>query len=195
MTGFHAVRFPDAVARGATGGPEYSTDVVSVASGYEQRNQNWDLARGRWDISTGIRTREQMAEVIAFFRARKGRAYGFRFKDWSDFQADGQALAPTGSPLLWQLVKRYASGDSEEARVITKPVAGTVVVRIDGNIVSPAIDHLTGRVTFDTEPAAQPYADFEFDVPVRFDSDQLAVTMRHFDSAIVPSIPLIEIRG
>lgn len=195
MTGFHDVRFPDAVARGATGGPEYSTDVVSVASGYEQRNQNWDLARGRWDISTGIRTREQMAEVIAFFRARKGRAYGFRFKDWSDFQADAEPLAPTASPLVWQLVKRYASGASEEARVITKPVPGTVVVRIDGNIVSPAIDHLTGRVTFDTEPTAQPYADFEFDVPVRFDSDHLAVTMRHFDSAIVPSIPLIEIRG
>lgn len=195
MTGFHDVRFPDAVARGATGGPEYSTDVVSVASGYEQRNQNWDLARGRWDISTGIRTREQMAEVVAFFRARKGRAYGFRFKDWSDFQADGQALAPTGSPLILQLVKRYASGGSEEARVITKPVPGTVVVRIDGNVVSPAIDDLTGRVTFDIEPAAQPYADFEFDVPVRFDSDHLAVTLRHFDSAIVPSIPLIEIRG
>jgi uncharacterized protein (TIGR02217 family) len=136
-----------------------------------------------------------MAEVIAFFRARKGRAHGFRFKDWSDFQAEAQALAPTASPLVWQLVKRYASGGNEEARVITKPVAGTVVVRIDGNIVSPAIDHLTGRVTFDTEPAAQPYADFEFDVPVRFDSDHLAVTMRHFDSAIVPSIPLIEIRG
>lgn len=195
MTGFHDVRFPDAVARGATGGPEYSTDVVSVASGYEQRNQNWDLARGRWDISTGIRTREQMAEVIAFFRARKGRAYGFRFKDWSDFQAEGEALAPTASPLVWQLVKRYASGGSEEARIVTKPVPGTVVVRVDGNVASPAIDHLTGRVTFDTEPAAQPYADFEFDVPVRFDSDHLAVTLRHFDSAIVPSIPLIETRG
>jgi uncharacterized protein (TIGR02217 family) len=195
VTGFHDVRFPDAVARGATGGPEYSTDVVSVASGHEQRNQNWDLARGRWDISTGIRTREQMAEVIGFFRARKGRAYGFRFKDWSDFQGDAEALAPTASPLVWQLVKRYASGGSEEARIVTKPVPGTVVVRIDGNIVSPAIDHLTGRATFDAEPAEQPYADFEFDVPVRFDSDHLAVTMRHFDSAIVPSIPLIEIRG
>jgi uncharacterized protein (TIGR02217 family) len=195
VTGFHDVRFPDAVARGATGGPEYSTDIVSVASGYEQRNQNWQLARGRWDISTGIRTREQMAEVIAFFRARKGRALGFRFKDWSDFQAEAEALAPTGSALVWQLVKRYASGGNEEARVITKPVQGTVVVRVDGNVTSPTIDHLIGRVTFASEPVAQPYADFEFDVPVRFDSDHLAVTMRHFDSAIVPSIPLIEIRG
>jgi uncharacterized protein (TIGR02217 family) len=70
---FHDVSFPDAIARGATGGPEYSTDVVTVASGFEQRNQNWSAARARYDIGTGIRTREQMAEVIAFFRARKGR--------------------------------------------------------------------------------------------------------------------------
>ena len=195
MTGFHDVRFPDAVARGVTGGPEYSTDIVSVASGYEQRNQNWQLARGRWDISTGIRTREQMAEVIAFFRARRGRAFGFRFMDWSDFKAEAEALAPTGSALVWQLVKRYASGGNEEARLITKPVQGTVVVRVNGNVVSPTVNHLTGQVTFASEPVAQPYADFEFDVPVRFDSDHLAVTMRHFDSAIVPSIPLIEIRG
>ncbi len=73
--GFHDVRFPDAIARGATGGPEYSTDIISVASGFEQRNINWQASRARYDIGTGIRTREQMAEVIAFFRARKGRAY------------------------------------------------------------------------------------------------------------------------
>lgn len=93
MTGFHDVRFPDAVARGATGGPEFSTDIIAVASGFEQRNVNWSAARARYDISTGIRTREQMAEVIAFFRARKGRAYGFRFRDWNDFDATGQPLA------------------------------------------------------------------------------------------------------
>lgn len=89
MTGFHDVRFPDAIARGATGGPEYSTDIITVASGFEQRNINWQASRARYDIGTGIRTREQMAEVIAFFRARKGRAYGFRFRDWTDFDAAG----------------------------------------------------------------------------------------------------------
>lgn len=194
MSGFHDVRFPDAIARGATGGPEYSTDIVSVASGFEQRNQNWELARGRWDISTGIRTRAQMAEVIAFFRARKGRAYGFRFKDWSDFSALGQALVATADPVVWQLAKRYPSGAFEDARPITRPVAGTAVVRVGANVVSPAIDHATGLVTFASPPAEQPYADFEFDVPVRFDTDHLAVTTRHFEAQIVPSIALIEIR-
>ena len=99
MTGFHDVRFPDAIARGAIGGPEFSTDVIAVASGYEQRNVNWSAARAKFDISTGIRTREQMAEVIAFFRARRGRAYGFRFRDWNDFDATGEALASDGGSL------------------------------------------------------------------------------------------------
>lgn len=145
MTGFHNVRFPDAIARGATGGPEYSTDIVSVASGFEQRNVNWSAARARYDIGTGIRTREQMAEVISFFRARKGRAYGFRFRDWTDFETTGQAMLATASSTVWQLVRRYPSGPVEDVRAVTKPEAGSIVVRVSGAVVAGlTIDHLTG---------------------------------------------------
>jgi uncharacterized protein (TIGR02217 family) len=196
MTGFHEVRFPDAVARGATGGPQFVTEVVTLASGFEERNQRWAQARGRWDISTGIRTREQMAEVIAFFRARKGRAHGFRFKDWQDFEAvDAECLA-TADPTVWQLAKHYVSGPAEELRRIVKPVAATVIVRVGGNVQTEGytLDAATGRIAFAAPPSIAPRADFEFDVPVRFDTDQIAVTTRHFDSAIVPSIPLVEIK-
>jgi uncharacterized protein (TIGR02217 family) len=189
------MRFPDAVARGATGGPEFSTDIIAVASGFEQRNVNWSAARAKYDISTGIRTREQMAEVIAFFRARKGRAYGFRFRDWNDFEAEAQPLAPTTDPLIWQLTKQYASGPSADQRVITKPEAGTVVVRVGGNPVSVDVDHLTGLITFGLAPATQPYADFLFDVPVRFDSDHLPVVAVAYHIQQVSSIALIEIRA
>ncbi len=151
MTGFHDVRFPDAIARGATGGPEYSTDIVSVASGYEQRNVNWTAARARYDIGTGIRTREQMAEVIAFFRARKGRAYGFRFRDWTDFEAVGQAMLATADPLVWQLVRRYPSGPSEDVRKITKPEVGSVVVRVDGSVAAGAKVELSGFPSSDCD--------------------------------------------
>ena len=195
MTGFHDVRFPDAVARGATGGPEFSTDIIAVASSFEQRNVNWSAARAKYDISTGIRTREQMAEVIAFFRARKGRAYGFRFRDWNDFEAVSQPLAPTADPLVWQLVKQYASGPSADQRTITKPVAGTVLVRVNGNPVAVTIDHLTGKATFGAAPAAQPYADFQFDVPVRFDADHLPVVAVAYHIQQVSSIALVEIRA
>jgi uncharacterized protein (TIGR02217 family) len=196
MTGFHDVRFPDAIARGATGGPEYSTDIVSVASGYEQRNVNWAAARARYDIGTGIRTREQMAEVIAFFRARKGRAYGFRFRDWTDFEAIGQAMLATADPLVWQLVRRYPSGPSEDVRKITKPEVGSVVVRVNGSVVAGlSIDHLTGLVTFPSAPAAQPYGDFRFDVPCRFDTDHLPVVATAFHLQQVSSISIVEIRA
>ncbi len=195
MTGFHDVRFPDAVARGATGGPEFSTDIIAVASGFEQRNVNWSAARAKYDISTGIRTREQMAEVIAFFRARKGRAYGFRFRDWNDFEAESEPLASTADPLVWQLTKQYASGPSADQRAITKPEAGTVIVRVSGNPVSVDVDHLTGLVTFSSAPGAQPYADFLFDVPVRFDTDHLPVVAVAYHIQQVSSITLIEIRS
>jgi uncharacterized protein (TIGR02217 family) len=84
---FHEVRFPDDIAYGATGGPEFATSVVATASGYEQRNINWSAARGRWDVASGLKKQTQLDTLIAFFRARKGRAYGFRFKDWTDFKA------------------------------------------------------------------------------------------------------------
>lgn len=194
MTGFHDVRFPDAIARGATGGPEYSTDIIAVASGFEQRNINWQAARARYDIGTGIRTREQMAEVIAFFRARKGRAYGFRFRDWTDFEAAGQAMLTTANPLVWQLVRRYPSGPGEDVRLITKPEVGSVIVRVSGAPVGVTIDHLTGRVTFPSAPGATPYADFRFDVPCRFDTDHLPVVATAFHLQQISSIPIVEIR-
>ena len=91
-TGFHEVRFPDDIAYGASGGPAYATDVVVTGSGFEQRNVRWAQARGKWDVGSGVRNRAHMEALVAFFRARKGRAYGFRYKDWTDFRAMDQII-------------------------------------------------------------------------------------------------------
>jgi uncharacterized protein (TIGR02217 family) len=125
MSGFHEVRFPNNIAYGATGGPEFATTVVATGAGHEKRNVNWSEARGRWDVASGLKKQAQIDELIAFFRARKGRAYGFRFKDWTDYRATGQLLG-TGDDALtqFQLVKHYPSGSVIEVRTITKPVAG-----------------------------------------------------------------------
>jgi uncharacterized protein (TIGR02217 family) len=127
MSGFHEVRFPDNIAYGATGGPEFATTVVATGSGHEKRNVNWAEARGRWDVASGLKKQAQIDELIAFFRARRGKAYGFRFKDWTDYRATDQPLG-TGDGALtqFQLVKHYPSGSVIEVRTITKPVAGTV---------------------------------------------------------------------
>jgi uncharacterized protein (TIGR02217 family) len=191
---FLDISFPPYVARGATGGPTFSTSVVTLASGAEQRNVLWANARGRWNISTGIRTRTQMLDVIAFFHIVKGRGYSFRFKDWNDYAATDQLMVEV-TPTTWQLVKRYAIGALEHVRTITKPVAGTVVVKIGGVPATPSgIDHLTGRVTFSSPPSSAPTASFEFDVPVRFDTDHLSVQANAWDRQVASQIDLIEVQ-
>jgi uncharacterized protein (TIGR02217 family) len=191
---FRDISFPPYVARGATGGPSFSTSVVALASGAEERNILWANSRGKWNISTGIRTREQMLEVIAFFHVVKGRGYSFRLKDWNDYDASDQVMVEI-TPTAWQIVKHYNIGGFEHIRTITKPVVGTVTVKIAGSPVVPAgIDHLTGQVTFASAPGSSPTASFEFDVPVRFDTDHLPVQANAWDQQVVSQIDLIEVR-
>ena len=199
MTGFHEVRFPDRIAVGSRGGPAFSTTVVETASGHEQRHVNWSQARGRWDVGTGLRRRDDLDELIAFFRARMGRAYGFRFKDHADYRALAQPIGVgDGTTTTFQLVKRYTSGPATVTRTIAKPVQGTVEVYRNAQLQSSgvSVDHATGVVTFSgpPEPGDVLTADFELDVPVRFDVDEmelLAATRIHHEW---PRIRVVELR-
>jgi uncharacterized protein (TIGR02217 family) len=192
-TPFLDISFPNAVARGATGGPGFSTTIVSMASGAEQRNALWANSRGKWDISTGIRTREQMQAIISHFYIAQGRAWSFRFKDWNDYEATNVVTVKL-SDQVYQLVKRYNIGGHEHVRNITKPVNGTVVVKVGGTVVTPVIDYLVGQLSFGTAPSSVPTASFDFDVPVRFDSDDLPVQANAWDQQIVSEINLVEVR-
>jgi uncharacterized protein (TIGR02217 family) len=146
-----------------------------------------------------LKKQAQIDELIAFFRARRGRAYGFRFKDWTDYKATGQLLG-TGddAKTQFQLVKHYPSGSAIEVRTITKPVAGTVKVYLDGalQLSGWSVDTTTGLVTVNTAPAlgVEVTADFEFDVPVRFDTDHMAVTIETYRLHAWQQIPIVEIR-
>jgi len=208
MSGFHEIRLPADIGFGASGGPVFATSVVEMASGHEQRNQEWAEARIRYDVGLGLRSENDVAEMISFFRARAGRAYGFRFKDWSDYKSGLPENNPAatdqivgtgdGSSIVFQLVKTYVSGALEHKRNITKPVTGTVMVALDG--VSQAsgwqVDDTNGQITFDVAPAlgVSVTAGFEFDVPVRFTEDHLFVTQETFRAGDIPAIPLIELR-
>jgi uncharacterized protein (TIGR02217 family) len=199
MTAFHEVRFPDNIAYGATGGPEFATTVVVTGAGHEQRNVNWAEARGRWDVGSGLKNQQQLDELIAFFRARKGKAYGFRFKDWTDYKATGQLLGTgDGVQTQFQLVKRYPSGGVIEVRTVSKPVAGSVRIYKGGveQLSGWSVDATAGIVTFGTAPAlgVEVTADFEFDVPVRFDTDHMAVTIETFRLHRWQQIPIVELR-
>ena len=205
---FHEVRFPDNIGRGARGGPERRTQIVELASGDEERNASWANSRRRYDVAYGIRRADDLAAVVAFFEARNGRLHGFRFKDWADYKSGLPSQAPgpqdqvigegDGATTGFQLVKRYASGSQTWTRAITKPVAGTVRIALDGAEQASgwAIDTTTGVVSFDAAPASGVAitAGFEFDVPVRFDTDTLDVTLDIERLGSITSIPLLEIR-
>lgn len=198
--GFVEVQFPTDISYGSSGGPEYATDVVASVSGYEQRNVNWEQARARYNVAHGVKTKAQLDALIAFFRARKGRAYGFRFKDWTDYQGTTETLG-TGNGVLtqFQLVRNYTSGGSTEARVIKKPVSGTVQIYKNGTLQSSgvSVDTTTGVVTFTTAPAPGQVitASFQFDVPVRFDTDKLSATLDAYGIHSWLDIPLVEVRA
>ena len=133
---------------GASGGPEFNTTVISVKSGREWRTSNWSASRGKWQIGQRVVDRTDKDYLIAFFRARRGKAVGFRFKDWADWQATDEVLVADGSATA-QLVKTYTDGGVDYVRKIAKPVAGTVVVTRNGAVVSGAsVDTTTGIVTF-----------------------------------------------
>ncbi len=198
---FIEIQFPTDISYGATGGPTYSTDVVSMFSGHEQRNSNWKNARARYNISTGIKTEEQWQALISFFRSCKGKAYGFRFKDWSDYKAKNQQIGiGDGETTEFQLVRFYTSGATMVTRIINKPVAGTVKVHKSGNLRGSineySVNYTTGIITFTKapEPNIIIIADFEFDVPVRFDTDELQLSIDSFNSGSWSGINLIEIR-
>ncbi|MDX2113682.1 MAG: DUF2460 domain-containing protein [Alphaproteobacteria bacterium] len=197
---FVEVRFPADIAYGSAGGPEYNTDVVINQGGYEQRNINWSQARARYNVAHGVKTQEQLDALIAFFRARKGRADGFRFKDWTDYRATGQNIGTgNGSNTQFQLIKSYVSGSVSETRTISKPVAGTVAIYLGGTLQaasSYSVNYSSGVVTFTAAPAAGALvsADFEFDVPVRFDTDRLSAAIDNYGSHSWNDIPIVEVR-
>ena len=209
---FHEIRFPTAISLGATGGPERRTEIVTLGSGREERNQRWADSRRVYNAGYGVKTIADLEAVIAFFEERRARLYGFRWKDHADYKSCGVSgtISPTdqiigvgdGATAEFQLAKRYGSDFAPWTRAITKSVAGSVVVAVDGVQQSEntafACDTTTGLVHFNAGfiPAngATVTAGFEFDVPVRFDTDRLEINLDGFRHGSIPNIAIIEIR-
>lgn len=187
--------------------PEFSTSVAVTASGFERRNSLWDNARLRFDIGPGVRSETELGVLLAFFRARRGAARGFRLRDLSDFSSNAMTGTPTavdqvlgggdGVTASFMLVKRYGEGDAVQVRRITRPVSGSVKLSVAGVTISSGwtLDPL-GVVTFATPPAAGAAirAGFLFDVPVRFAEDHLQISGTSFAAGEAPSVPVVEIR-
>ena len=207
---FHEILFPAALSFGSSGGPERRTEVITLASGFEERNTTWAHSRRSYDAGIGLRSADDIHDVIAFFEARLGKLFGFRWKDWADHRSGGpsQPVTPLDQPLgvgdgaatEFTLSKRYLSGPASYSRPITKPVGGTVVIAADGATLTEgedfSVDDGAGVISFSAAPQAgvSLTAGFEFHVPVRFDTDRIEVNLAAFEAGEIPSIPIIEVR-
>lgn len=212
MTTFiEAPRFPDDISYGSRGGPAYNTTVIVVDSGAESRNQRWSYPRHEYDVAYGVNTLARLEELLEFFHVVAGRAIGFRYKDWMDYKSCGRAdtVAATDCALgtgdgvedEYQLVKLYTQGAYTRTRKILKPVSGTVRVAVAG--VEKALTTqftvaaATGIITFtagNIPTAGQAVtAGYEFDVPVRFDTDRLSINLDDYATASA-QVPLVELK-
>lgn len=207
---FHEIRFPANISFGSLGGPERLTEIVTLANGFEERNTPWAHSRRRYDAGFGLRSLADVDQLLAFFEARRGQLHAFRWKDWSDYKSCAAARTPLptdqrigtgdGVTLSFSLSKTYLSGDESYTRPIVKPVAGTVIVAVatdpqaEGTDFS--VDPTTGTVTFAVPPdiGTAVTAGFEFDVPVRFDSDRVQTSVAAFNAGDLPNVPIIEVR-
>ena len=207
---FHEIRFPANLSFGSVGGPERRTEIVTLANGFEERNTPWQHSRRRYDAGIGLRSLNDIETLIAFFEARAGQLHGFRWKDWSDFKSCSPQSTPSpedqligigdGVSKVFQLQKTYQSGLQSYSRPIRKPVAGTVSVAVAADpqieVQDFTVDSATGEITFVLAPAlgTRITAGFEFDVPVRFDTDSIQTSVASFQAGEAPNVPVVEVR-
>jgi uncharacterized protein (TIGR02217 family) len=207
---FHEIRFPANLSFGSVGGPERRTEIVTLANGFEERNSPWAHSRRRYDAGLGLRSLDDVEALIAFFEARRGPLFGFRWKDWADYKSCPSSRNPgsqdqlighgDGVSTVFALAKTYESGGIGYTRPVLKPVAGTVLIalandpKIEG--VEFSVDVVAGTVTFAIPPdvGVPVTAGFEFDVPVRFDTDLIQVSVASFQAGDVPTVPVLEVR-
>ncbi len=207
---FHEIRFPANLSFGSVGGPERRTEIVTLTNGFEERNSPWAHSRRNYDAGVGLRSLDDVERLIAFFEARGGQLHAFRWKDWADYKSctasqevgfEDQLIGTgDGHTVTFQLVKTYRSGEFSYVRPILKPVAGTVVAGIQGHHQAEkaafTVDAVQGTVTFLVAPGmgAVVTAGFEFDVPVRFDTDRIQVSVQSFRAGDLPQVPVVEVR-
>lgn len=208
MTEFHNVSFPLPLAFGASGGPIRRTEITQLASGAEHRNTAYAQSRRRYNAGAGIKTKSELYDLIVFFESRFGQLHSFRFRDPTDYKScrPNKTISITdqiiglgdGEVQEFQLIKSYSDVAGTYVRVITKPVLATVKIAIDGVEISAAeftVNELMGTLSFNNVPPAEAVisAGFEFDVPVRFDTEQLDISLEAFGAGQLINVPLIEV--
>jgi uncharacterized protein (TIGR02217 family) len=199
LDGFHDVLFPPGISYGSQGGPGFLTRILVLGSGQEARNINWEKSRAKYNCGYNLRSQTELDEVRDFFYCRRGKAYSFPYKDWRDYSVTGQTIgAGDDNTKTFSLKKTYTDGVYAYDRFNILPVAASAKIYFDGVLQESGytVDRETATVTFASAPAAGVAitADFEFHVPVRFDTDDLPQTIEPAGHGQTQNIPLVEDR-
>lgn len=193
---FHEVRFPTGIGFGSSGGPFFKTEVIELDSGHERRNIQWEYPLEAWNVAYGVKTEEQLQELLTFFYARRGMAYGFRFKNPIDHVGEEEVCNYLVQAGAYQMFKHYVSGPASLSRKIVKPVEDTVRVFVDGTEAESGwtVDETTGLITFTSSPYPDVVtASFEFDIPVRFGQDGIELSLDNYKAGAA-QVPLKELK-
>jgi len=213
-------RFPIDIGYGSHGGFIFKTEMVEYFNGAVYRNSRWSSPLMKANIQNYLKKdQSKIATVIAFFNACKGMANGFRVKDYLDFTSASDGIsAPTnldqligtgnGATTQYQLIKTYTQGSLTTSRTIQKPVTSTVLISLNGVSQTEGsnftVDYTTGIVTFTgvVGNGVLVKAGYKFDVPCRFDIDELAdieYIVNRGDATknviLIPDIPIVELRN
>lgn len=206
---FHEVRFPTDIAFGSRGGPRRKTVIAMSGSGHEHRNAQWSDSKREYNAGYGVKNMDDIHAIASFFEERRGMLHGFRWKDKFDFRSSPPRQTPAytdqvigtgdGSTTIFQLIKTYGSTFAPYSRDIVKPVNGTVLIGVNGVDTLGSgwtVDTTTGLITFSSAPTSghEITAGYEFDVPVRFNTDYLEIDLSAFAAGNLPDIPIVEIR-
>jgi uncharacterized protein (TIGR02217 family) len=206
---FHEVRFPTDIAFGSRGGPKRKTIIATSGSGYEHRNSQWADSKREYNAGYGVKSLDDIHTVVEFFEERRGMLHGFRWKDKFDYKSCAPNQTPAfdditigtgdGTTTQFQLIKTYGSVYAPYSRDIKKPVQDTVLIGLNGSNTGGSgwsVNLTAGVITFSSAPinGHAITAGFEFDVPVRFNTDYLEIDLGAFTAGNIPDIPIVEIR-
>ena len=165
-----------------------------LKSGHRKTNRDFDQTLREIDASFGVRSDEDLYDLLVFWQSIGGPNSGFRFRDELDYTTGAYNTAPTaldqplgdgdGVETEFQLVKRYTTGAFYYERLIEKPVVGTVLIGVDGipEVSGWTVDTTNGIVTFSTPPPNGTLltSGCEFDIPCAFTEDRISRSIEEY---------------
>ena len=193
---YHDISLPKFIEIFVVGRFEFATSYVSTLSGREVIKLDREDAKQKYLVKNCRLSQAEFEQFNNFFRARRGRQFAFRFRDYSDYNVNKQFIAKgDGRCLEFQLFKLYDDPIAPYVRNITKPVKDSIKLYINDKEAEALIDYNTGVIQLNSLLLQDQVlvADFMFDIAVRFNHDSFEYIYSKDGSIELSTIELVEV--